>query len=365
MIKHNKFKEVVENGADNYISSLKDADLYDEVAERIIRRFNPDPIDFIKQQFENKSNWWEPIFSDLNYSHDSFYEGFEFNVKAIIDFSFPDQEIDYHIITNFHERVTRKIIYSITLYSDGKQDTDDPEFISSLISSSDMEWIIVFNQENENNEFRWVDFGEDNLVNFLNNINDNFKRSNSHLKWFPIASSYYSSFIFTTEKRYNSIIELNLMPPEGFKIDDENIFGYPKGIIASKKYQKEILPNLNIICEVQMEKEGLPIFVKLWRKSKEGMLNINIVPQMILEKVELLAKVGNQLNLSYGNIVIDTNKVLSDKEFADISDIFSQELIEALSKKSIDLKNNIISIFRNDSNTFIRSCEIKTDDNKP
>ena len=362
MINHNKFKEVVEKGAENYISILKNVDLYDEVAQRIIRGFNPDPIAFIKQKFEKKSNFWEPIFSDLNYSMD-FYEGFEFNVKAIIDFSFPDKEIDYQIITNFYERVTKKIIYSITLYSDGKQDECDPEFISSLISSSDMEWIIVFNQENENNEFRWVDFGENNLINFLNYINDSYKRSNSHLKWFPIASSYYSSFIFTTEKRYNSIIELNLMPPEGFKINDENIFSYPKGIIASKKHQKEILPILNIICEVQMEKEGLPIFVKLWRKSKEGILNINAVPQMILEKVELLSKVGNQLNLSYGNIIIDTNKVLSDKEFADISDIFSRELKEALSKKSIDLKNNVINIFRNDINTFIRSFEMKTDDN--
>lgn len=268
MINHNKFKEVVEKGAENYISILKNVDLYDEVAQRIIRGFNPDPIAFIKQKFEKKSNFWEPIFSDLNYSMD-FYEGFEFNVKAIIDFSFPDKEIDYQIITNFYERVTKKIIYSITLYSDGKQDECDPEFISSLISSSDMEWIIVFNQENENNEFRWVDFGENNLINFLNYINDSYKRSNSHLKWFPIASSYYSSFIFTTEKRYNSIIELYLMPPEGFKIDDENIFSYPKGIIASKKHQKEILPILNIICEVQMEKEGLPIFVKLWRKSKK------------------------------------------------------------------------------------------------
>ena len=111
MIKHNKFKEVVEKGAENYISILKNVDLYDEVAERIIRRFNPDPIAFIKQKFEKKSNFWEPIFSDLNYSMD-FYEGFEFNVKAIIDFSFPDKEIDYQIITNFYERVTKKIIYT-------------------------------------------------------------------------------------------------------------------------------------------------------------------------------------------------------------------------------------------------------------
>ena len=34
-----------------------------------------------------------------------------------------------------------------------------------------------------------------------------------------------------------------------------------------------------------------------------------------------------------------------------------------LNKKSIDLKNNIINIFRNDLNTFTGSFEMKTDDN--
>ena len=60
-----------------------------------------------------------------------------------------------------------------------------------------MQWRIVLNQEKENIEFHWIDFGEENLINFLNLTNDICKNNDSNLKWFPIASSYGSDFILT------------------------------------------------------------------------------------------------------------------------------------------------------------------------
>lgn len=363
MKKSQNYTELIGKGVDNYISTLKNNDLYEEVIQRIQRKNGSEPNTVIKQIFENQSNFSEYLFSDLNYSLDYFYEGFEFNLKRVIELSFQGLEHDYQITTEFHDRQTKEIKSSITFYSNGKQDEIEPELFASLINSSEMQWRIVLKQEKENLEFKWVDFGEENLINFLNFINDICKNNGSNFKWFPIASSYGSDFILTTENRYNSIIELNLMPPEGYEIDEVAMVHYPKGIVTSNNSDEEILPISNISCEVQMEKKEKTLFVKLWRKSKEGSLEIDEIPKKALQKLESLSNVCNQMNWDYGNIILDTNKILSDTEVDEVVAQFTELLRKAVQNKSIDLNNSSISIFKNDEDLLLKSIEIKTDDN--
>ncbi|MCG8331303.1 MAG: hypothetical protein MI974_26670, partial [Chitinophagales bacterium] len=249
------YKELISKGSDHYLSILKENDLYDEVLQRINRKNKSEPISLIRRIFKDQSNFSEYLFSDLTYSLSYFYEGFEFNLKQVIDLSLQGLKYDYQIITQFHDRQTKAIKSSTTLYSNGKQDEIDAELFASLVNSSDMQWKVVFNQEDEHLEFNWVNYDEENLINFLNFINNICERNNSKLKWLPIASSYGSNFIFTTQKRYDSIIELHLMPPEGFEMDEVAIVHYPRGISAAKKPNEEILPISNISCEVPMEKK--------------------------------------------------------------------------------------------------------------
>ena len=200
---------MIRKGVDNYISILKENDLFDEAVERIKRKNASEPITLIKQIFENQSNFSEYLFSDLTYL-DDFYEDFQFYIKRVIKLSFQNSKYAYQITTEFYDWQTKKIKASISFYSNGKHDEIDPELFASLINSSKMQWRIVLNKKSETYVFNWSNFGEVNLINFLNFINDICKNNNGQFKWHPIPSSYGSAFIFTTKERYISIIELNL-----------------------------------------------------------------------------------------------------------------------------------------------------------
>lgn len=355
----NKYKELIGKGVGNYISILKDNDLFEDVTQRI-KRSNKmdDPITQIKRVFENQPSFYEYLFSDLSYSLDCFYEGFELKVKQVIDLSFRDIKCDYQIITDFQDRQTREIKKSVSFYSSGKQDELAPELFASLVNGSSIQWRIILNQETKKYRFSWVGFGEENLINFLNFINDICKDNDNAFKWFPIASSYGSDFIFTTEKRYNSIVELNLMPPEGYANDEVSVVHYPKGIIASSHYEEEIVPILNILCEVPVGRKEYIIYTKLWRKSKEGNLDIRKIPGMILKKLKTTSLLCNRMKWDFGKIILDVNQVLSDNEVDEVVVEFADILRKSVQNEAINLNEKLISIFRHDINTPIKSIEI-------
>ena len=137
------YKELIRKGPDNYISILKNNDLYEEVLQRIKRKNKSEPISLIQRIFKKQSNFSEYLFSDLTYSLDYFYEGFELNLKHVIELSFQGLKFGYQITTEFHDRQTKEIKNSITYYSDGRQDEIDPELFASLVNSSNMQWRIV------------------------------------------------------------------------------------------------------------------------------------------------------------------------------------------------------------------------------
>ena len=363
MKKLQDYNELIGKGVDYYLSILKDNDLYEEVTQRIKRKNGSEPNTLIKQIFENQSNFSEYLFSDLTYSLDDFYEGFEFNLKRVIELSFQDLNYDYQIITDFYDWQTREKKASIPIHSNEKYTEANPELWASLENSFKKQWRIVLDIEGENHVFNWVDFGEENIVNFLNCINDICEKNDNQFKWFPIVSSYSSNFIFTTEQHYNSIVDLNLMPPEGYEIDEVAIVHYPKGIIAASQYKEEILPISNISCEVPVGGKEYIIYVKLWRKSKEGNLDIREIPGIILNKLKNTSAVCNRMNWDYGKIVLDANKILSDNEVDEVVVNFTEIIRKAVQDKSIDLKNKSVSIFKNDENYFLKSIEIQTDDN--
>ncbi|MFK8104505.1 MAG: hypothetical protein AB8G15_18420 [Saprospiraceae bacterium] len=350
------FTQLLEKGADHYISLLRDNDLYEEIIVRIKKKNATEPVSLIKQLFANQLNFAEYLFSDLNFSFDYFYEGMENNLKRAIDLSFKNLAVSYHLYTEFHHRQTKALERSIQFESEEAKDQIDPNRFAELMNSCEVQWRVVVTQQAEKLEFIWISYDAENLINFLNFLNDICKRNDSGYKWFPIASADASSFIFTTPKRYDSILELSLMPPEGFKIDEYAVVYYPQGIRETSNKTQEILPTLNISCEVEMGKKEKVIEVKLWRKANAGNLEIEKVSDLILKKLTSLSSVCNKMNWAYGKIILDANKILSEQELKYILETFTAALQRTVEQKEIELEGKEIVIF----STNLKSANLRS-----
>lgn len=228
------FNQLLEKGVEHYISLLRDNDLYEEVIARIKKKNGAEPVALIQQLFANQLNFTEYLFSDLDYGFSSFYEGLEDNLKRAIDLSFKNLALDYYISTEFYHRQTKALQRSIKFKSEEAKDQIDPNRFAELINSCAVQWRVVVRPGEEQVEFVWLNYEPENLINFLNFMNEICERKASPYQWFPIASTDASSFIFTTPKRYHTILELGLLPPEGFEIDECSVVAYPQGLKASK-----------------------------------------------------------------------------------------------------------------------------------
>ncbi|MEZ5056910.1 MAG: hypothetical protein R2879_07695 [Saprospiraceae bacterium] len=330
------YDQVKEKGIENYISVLKQNNLFDDILERIKKKNVEDPETVVRRIFENQKTFFEYLFSDLYFGFDSFYEDFDHHLKKILETCFEGTEVSFEIHSIYIDRNTKELKGKLLCFPKGGYTAEDIQKINEWMPYCDPFMKISIQKRDTKHEFDWIGFELSNLPNLLNFLNEFCEDAGFSSKWFPIASSYGDNFIFTTPEKYQAILQNHLMPPSGYQVNEEEVIFYPKGIKTGQK-EKEILPNSNIFCEVPV---GLPeyvMYVKLWRKSKEGILDISLIPDAILSKLKTIANVCNRMKWNYGKIIADPNMVLNSEELEQVTKTFFEKLQIAVEQEEIDI----------------------------
>lgn len=344
-----KYEAVTSKGVDHYVQTLKDHAIYSDVVERITKR-NSSPIDELITRISERHVYSSQYFTDLNYSFDDFYESFRSYIGDAIGLVFNKIDYKFQIVTEYYHTISKEIVGTFIYYSE--QDKNDFELEREMIegnqsSSIDLNWHIIVFFEKSQKEYFYRAWQPDSIIGFINFLNEICHDLKIEKRWFPVASTHGSNFIFTAPTQFQLILDLGLMPPKGYQFPgyDDAVY-YPEGILLTPWRANEILPIKSCSCEFKMQGTEKIIYVKLWQKSKEGELDLEIVPDLAFQKLLSLSKVSKTMKWEFGKMVMDTNHILSDEAFEGLVQTFVHLVKSAVENQSIDLMGNNIKIWR-------------------